>query len=391
MEADLNLISQEKDRYLNEIKNLSWLPWVGRNYFQSKRRVLIIAESHYNIGDNIEYKNQKTQGAKWVTRDVVQYYPVLNCENNPMFENLHRCLFQTNKIDRNSIWSHIAFYNFVQRPMDYNIKERPTTEDWQIGWSVFFEVINILKPTDCIFVGVGAADHFNDYVSIRSNIKYNCVNWINVENSKRYARKFSFEIHDYKLSCLAIQHTSHHFSWHAWNQFLQHHFKDALHYLNKLAKVENKEVVTEITDETWVQKVPCYLNHKPIVVCDGNVIEPNSDLRYISVGRSQWDNNDSASVKTFRWANKRWSRMSEEVPIERLPEMMLMFLSTIKNIQSKRKDEETPIEPTYMHETFIKEDDWEFLEEQLTKHEIRISKSLKALKEIINEIDIDDI
>ena len=31
------------------------------NYFQSKRRVLIIAESHYNIGDNIEYKNQKTQ------------------------------------------------------------------------------------------------------------------------------------------------------------------------------------------------------------------------------------------------------------------------------------------------------------------------------------------
>ena len=49
MEANLQLLSQDKDRYFMDIENLSWLPWVGVNYFQSKRRVLIIAESHYNI------------------------------------------------------------------------------------------------------------------------------------------------------------------------------------------------------------------------------------------------------------------------------------------------------------------------------------------------------
>lgn len=391
MEANLQLLSQDKDRYFMDIENLSWLPWVGVNYLQSKRRVLIIAESHYNVGDNIETKNLKTMRKKWQTRDVVQYYPIAHKENNSMFENLHRCLFQTININRENIWKHIAFYNFIQRPMDYNIKERPNESDWEKGWDVFFEIIKILKPTDCIFVGVGAADRFNEYMYQKRNIEYEKVKWMNVENSKRYARKFAFKIDDIELSCLAIQHTSHHFSWSAWNKFLQQHSKLAINYLTKLANVTAIEQDDSVIDDSWTNSVPCWLNHKPILICNGKRIEKNSDLQYISVGRSQWDNESSASVKTYRkWEGARWSRMSEEIPIERLPDMMLLLLSAIKYVQDKRKDWDAELETTYLQETPIKED-WEFIENQLAKNEKRISNALNEIKRLLDKIDTNDI
>ena len=40
-----------KDSELNSIPKLSWLPWVGSNYLNNTKRMLIIGESQYAQGE----------------------------------------------------------------------------------------------------------------------------------------------------------------------------------------------------------------------------------------------------------------------------------------------------------------------------------------------------
>lgn len=395
-EANVNLLSLENDRQFEKIQNLTWLPWVGKNYFNAKRRVLIVAESHYCSGEEIEKYINATMRQKWITRDVVQYYSVSHKNSQPMFDNLMRSFFQTLNIDRENLWKNIAFYNFIQRPMDYNRKERPTKSDISTGWQVFIDVVKILKPTDCIFVGVAAADNFNENISAM-NIPHAPIKWIKVDNCKRYARSFSMDTSGISLHCLAIQHTSHHFSWQAWHNFLIREKKEMLKYLDRIANVTLvEEADIQTTDETWTKDIPYWLNHKPIMICNGSELEKNTDLRYISVGRSQWDNTDNISVKTYRkpqGENTRWSRMSEEIPADRLPDMMLILLCAIKSIQDIRKlKEDLPLPANYshLHEIWYNEE-WEFLADQFSKRGDRMIKSLKEIKKLLDEIDINNI
>ena len=55
-EYNFDLGSTIYDKQFETIEGLSWLPWVGHNYINSKRRILIIAESHYVNGEDIELK-----------------------------------------------------------------------------------------------------------------------------------------------------------------------------------------------------------------------------------------------------------------------------------------------------------------------------------------------
>ena len=57
-----NLVSTDKDCQLEVIAGLTWLPWVGSNYYNAQYRVLIVGESHYCIGDNIEAEMAERDG-----------------------------------------------------------------------------------------------------------------------------------------------------------------------------------------------------------------------------------------------------------------------------------------------------------------------------------------
>lgn len=391
MEVNIELLCQDKDVKFDAIPTLSWYPWVGKVFFTSRRRILIVAESHYNEGERVDELNRIILNRKYTTRNVVQYYPVSHQDNNPMFENLHRCLFRTNNINRENVWSHIAFYNFVQRSMDYNRKERPADADWVNGWKTFVEVVKILKPTDCMFVGVGAADKFNENASLL-DLNHENVQWIKVNNCRGAARRFSLTIDDnYKLNCTSIQHTSHHFSWKAWNAYLWNENIEMMRCLNEWSGGNSSGVEK---DEDYIdvegKQPPFWLQHKPIYSCDYQQICPGSDLRFITVGRAQWNNKLAAAVKTFRWdeRNKKWARMSEEIPIDRLPHMTMMLLSAINAIQKGRDNKKAT--PTYLNETFVTEER-EFLEDQFYKNRETLKKSLAEIKRLLTEIDIEGL
>lgn len=85
-------------------------------------------------------------------------------------------------------------------------------------------------------------------------------------------------------------------------------------------------------------KIPKHLKHKPLAIIDDeNFTEldgryaNNTDLQGISLGRAQWDDK-TLSVKTCRHTGKRWSRMSEELPMSRVVDLMLLIAKVKSNI-----------------------------------------------------------
>ena len=144
----------------------------------------------------------------------------------------------------------------------------------------------------------------------------------------------------------------------------------------------------ECEDHKEIPNPPYWLKHKPIYCCDYSKIDPKADLKYISIGRAQWNNKSALSAKTFRYVTDRWSRMSEEVPVSRLSEMAVVLLSAIRATQLQRAN--IKMDPSYLNEAFVAEE-YEFLENQFDKDKESLRKSLSAIKRLINEIDLDNI
>lgn len=206
--AKEELLSLKYDDDFREIKGLKWLPWIGAKYFDSEPRLLIVGESHYLLPKTDKHYEKIKQEAEQqdFTRNVVQTYCLDNNKSQPFYDNLNRCLF--GKREAKEEWQQLAFYNFVQRPMKNN-KKRPKSEDWETGWKVFAELIKILKPTKCIFIGVAAADNYN----------HKCERLKKEKVGNVAPRRFIEE--QLSVPCVAIKHTSHHFQWKKWRKFLK--------------------------------------------------------------------------------------------------------------------------------------------------------------------------
>jgi len=82
---------------------------------------------------------------------------------------------------------------------------------------------------------------------------------------------------------------------------------------------------------------PLYLKHKPIFMLpyehfDGRYAN-DTDAKYISIGLAQWRNDgdkNAISAKVWRYPdNKKWSRMSEELPIHRVIDLCILLTATL--------------------------------------------------------------
>jgi hypothetical protein len=118
------------------------------------------------------------------------------------------------------------------------------------------------------------------------------------------------------------------------------------------------------------QGLPQHLQHTPVVAADyQKLIESQkqrdySDPKFLSIGHAQY-NSKECSVKMFRKtvSGRRWSRQSEEVPIQRLPYMMAMLLSAIYHVQNP----ETSGSCSRLNEDVVVPEDMSFIESQLQK------------------------
>lgn len=134
--------------------------------------------------------------------------------------------------------------------------------------------------------------------------------------------------------------------------------------------------------------VPTWLSHKPIIASKYENINPDDsdDAKFLSIGRAQYNTNN-VSVKIFRHSGQRWSRQSEEVPIQRIGYLLEILVVAILHCQ---KDDSANIQSELMEE-IISPQDIDFLREQIRENRHSIFDSLNRIRALIDEIDPDKI
>ena len=224
------------DRF-RQASGLTWLPWVGGKYAERPNceKLLIIGESHYVrpkqeedlakvIEDHLNYHAY--------TRDVV-FECLINQEwPNRTLDALPKLLFGRGAIDRERFWSDTAYYNFIQSPMHYNREgspERPSWDSSVAGWTTFLDVVRVLKPSHCLFIGVEAFKSFNHAMN-EKGINHEQVHFPD-QVGRTYGRRAALHESSKPLILAGVQHLGKYCSWSRWHDYLRHHHPDLMNFL----------------------------------------------------------------------------------------------------------------------------------------------------------------
>ena len=217
---------QYADCNLKKIPNLKWFPWIGSDYFKNNQRLLIIGESQYAQGETAIAFIEDLARLNNIdfTRNAVLQTQLEKHYKHPALDNLLKAIFGNAPVNKEKLWEEIAFYNFVQRVMDYSSfdskkTEQPTIADFDAGWKVFVEIVKILKPTDCIFIGVSAATPFERMMDQMNIERTNRISHDKIGNTNPISASVKIEGHATNISF--IRHSSAYFSPEEWNPFLQ--------------------------------------------------------------------------------------------------------------------------------------------------------------------------
>lgn len=228
----------EFDAAFGHVSGMTWLPWVGSRYGSRPpgQRLLVVGESHYAkpsspdqlakvLQDHIDYKPY--------TRDVVSECLVHQDWPNRTLDTIPRLLFGTSSIDRERVWSDTGYYNFVQRLMHYNREgqpERPTWDDFVQGWQVFADIVRILRPSHCVFIGVAAANSFDYAVKAlgHSHTPVQRTEYI----SRTQGRRATISLDGHTTDLAFVQHLGKFFSWSQWHSYLRSHHPELMTWLD---------------------------------------------------------------------------------------------------------------------------------------------------------------
>ena len=219
------------DELFNEVEGLKWLPWVGSDY--SENRLLLVGESHY-VRDESKKVHFSNKNATVVTvADFVKGH------NWNLFENTQYALIGTDKVDRKALWESVAFYNFIQRPMD-TPKGIPSRNDFKDGWKVFFELLKILKPSHCIFLGSSGAEYLWPLIEKNNDIAFKKNNCSLEKRDRKIGSCFGkiahLEFDDVCTDITFIRHPSKYFSKDKWHEYLMEKAGSILVDLQRKAK-----------------------------------------------------------------------------------------------------------------------------------------------------------
>lgn len=146
-----HLISYDKE--FIKVNDLKWMPWIGCNY--PKSELLLLGESFYEDGE--EWLDDKLATRDFVSNQgLCSFKPEFS--KRPFFNVIEKTLLnqeKSNLIEREKFWTSTAFFNLVQRILPTRLdKDRPKTDDFDVGWKVALKVAEILRPKICIKLGI---------------------------------------------------------------------------------------------------------------------------------------------------------------------------------------------------------------------------------------------
>lgn len=130
-------------------------------------------------------------------------------------------------------------------------------------------------------------------------------------------------------------------------------------------------------------EVPKHLKHNPIIAVneydkiDSNYAN-NSDAKFLSIGEAQYDNKQ-ISLKVWRHNGKKWSRQSEEIPINRNIDLTILLIgSLLSDISSKYSR-------TCLREEIVNEEKFTEIKKYYLKNENQLKPRLEELKVLLDK------
>lgn len=128
---------------------LVFKPWIGKQYSKgiSGKRVMVLGESHYC--------ERAEDAVPSMTSDIIMDLFDNDSEHEPYkntYTKFERALMGREVAfdEKEKVWNSVAFYNYVQHPID-KARKAPTAEEFASSEKLFFEILEELKP-DCAIV-----------------------------------------------------------------------------------------------------------------------------------------------------------------------------------------------------------------------------------------------
>jgi hypothetical protein len=223
------------DDTFSQISTLNSLPWVGKNYCNGKR-LLIIGESHYHWV-NDEEDSKVDYDERIMTRGFIQWNITdnINGTDNPFMRNIERALAWDDcpcNEDKIKLWTTTAFMNFSQRIME-NIEDRPTYGDYSNGWDNFLKVVNAIAPDYCLIFTLGTANHDENDVDAKLEAngyqsgKYELLSQIGRDR----VWKLNITKDDRHIPIIFVRHPSAFFAWTDYAQLIHREYADYFSWL----------------------------------------------------------------------------------------------------------------------------------------------------------------
>ena len=158
------------------MENVYFKPWVGSNYKDAVKKILVIGDSHYcgacqNCGVR-GYCSIKEMGdcVNFTSNVVREYLDFLNGKKeSDMWMRSFKCFDKillgqdATKEERTEMWNGIAFYNFVQTAISgVTSNAKYTQKDYVDSSAMALEIIKELHPDYVIVWGKRAYNYLPD-------------------------------------------------------------------------------------------------------------------------------------------------------------------------------------------------------------------------------------
>lgn len=231
------------------IHNLKWHPFIGDNYFNTSKenRLLIVGESHYTHDTE---ESKLTVNHIDFTKDMIQENAIEGEDwKTKIIPNFHKAMFGDNSFNTDKFWNLVSYYNFIQRPM-LTIGERPNENDFHDGWKTFFDLIKVVKPKTCLFIGVSASNHL---MSVIKNSDFSCKEFIygEVINGTKSRKLTLLDKENNEIDIVFIKHSSQYFSWNDWNEYLKDEIGDQLFWFEKNIDIAGTKIIKQKLNEVY--------------------------------------------------------------------------------------------------------------------------------------------
>lgn len=217
------------DNQIQEIKDLKWLPWIGKSFFKTPTKLLIVGESHYT-GQGQESINE-LEDIRF-TRDCVFEQGYENLYHVRLYQNIHRMLMGNKSFDTKNLWRNLSYHNFIQIPLS-NISIRPSYQDFFKSAPVFWEILKVLKPKYCLMCGLsseGALINFLTSINVEIKSKKG-IRSIPKVNDKEYPREYIIKIDNDSVNLIYVYHPSRQRNSNNWNDYLKSTYPELMNEL----------------------------------------------------------------------------------------------------------------------------------------------------------------